>query len=507
MSGGESHPEPLVGPVVLIGPPGAGKSTVGALAARRLGLPFLDLDDEIARAAGSSVDELFVAEGETSFRVREAAALHAALDGRNVVIAAGAGVVDAAPNRTALARAHVIWLDVDDDTALLRLAGARPWLPADREEQRTAYRLREARRRALRATLAAARVDGRAAPDVAAAALSDVVAALPLPVAEWRGDALAEPRVVERAAAEPSGLVAGGLALIDDGVPQAVPGVRLPGGERSKTTAGLERVLRVLHASYGRARARQDAEPIVAVGGGAFLDVVGTAAALWRRGTPWIAVPTTPLAMADAALGGKTALDLDDTKNALGAFHAPDETQLWLGFLASASAVQLADGQAEALKHAWLTGTPLEDKAEPARWVRRSLAIKAGVVARDPRERGLRRALNLGHTVGHALERVHGLSHGEAVRRGLLATLWLSEELLGLDRAVSSWLRPTVAALGPLPPFALDAERAQQALSRDKKGGRFVLLAALGRPVLVTPPAALVPEALAVAARGTELPP
>ncbi len=487
-------PLPLVGPVVLVGPPGAGKSTVGALAAARLGLPFVDLDLEIGRAAGTSADEVFAGEGETSFRVREAAALSALIDGRNALIAAGAGVVDAAPNRALLDRAHVLWLDVDDDTALARLAGARPWLPEDRAAQRVAYRLREGRRRALRATLARARVDGRGTPEHTAGAIAEVVAALPLPASRWRGDVLELANVVDRSADPLPSVLEGALTFVDEGAPTSLPGLRLPGGEAHKSAAGLERVLRALdeHAAVG---------PIVAVGGGAFLDLVGTAAALWRRGTPWIAVPSTPLAMADAAIGGKTAIDVRDTKNAAGAFHAPLETRLSLGLLRGASPAMITDGLAEALKHAWLVGEALDHERDPARWVRSSLAIKAGVVARDPRERGLRTALNLGHTVGHALERVHGLSHGEAVRRGLLSALWLSERVLGLDAAVSSMLRASVARLGALPPLALDEGRALATLRRDKKGGRFVLLAALGRPVLLTPPDEAVRAALAEAAR------
>ncbi len=486
---------PLVGPVVLVGPPGAGKSTVGALAAARLGLPFVDLDEEIGRAAGARVDDVFAGEGETSFRVREASALAAVVDGRNAVIAAGAGVVDAAPNRALLARAHVVWLDVDDDTALARLRGARPWLPEDREAQRVAYRLREGQRRALRATLAGARVDGRAAPNESARALAEVVAALPLPLAEWRHARLDDVNVVDRGDDALELVVQGGVTLVDAGVPTPLPGVRLPGGEAHKSVAGLERMVRALdeHGGVG---------PIVAVGGGAFLDVAGTAAALWRRGTPWIAVPTTPLAMADAAVGGKTALDVGTTKNAAGAFHAPIETRLSFGLLQGVSPAMIADGLAEALKHAWLVGEPLDGAGTPARWVRRSLAVKAGVVARDPRERGLRAALNLGHTVGHALERVHGLSHGEAVRRGLVAALWLSERTLGLPPSVSSMLRASLARLGPLAPLALDEPRALEALRKDKKGGRFVLLAALGRPVLATPSQEAVRAALEQAARG-----
>ena len=494
---------PLLGPVVLVGPPGAGKSTAGARAAALLGLPFLDLDDEIGRVAGQSVDALFAAEGETSFRVREAQALALALDGRNLLIAAGGGVVDAAPNRARLQRAHVIWLDVDDDTALLRLAGARPWLPADDDARRSVYRLREAGRRPLRAELAHARVDGRGPVEGVARELAELIAQRPLPVEEWRGDTLADGRVVDWSARPLAEVVAGGFGVVDAGVPQDVPGLRLPGGEGEKTLAGLERTLRaLLVAPHGSA--------IVAVGGGAFLDRVGAAAALLRRGTPWIAVPTTPLAMADAGLGGKTALNLDDTKNPVGAFHPPEQTRLWLPFLQSCSDAMRVDGLAEALKHAWLTGQPLvgpwEGAEDLARWVRQSVAVKAGVVMRDPRERGLRSALNLGHTVGHALERVAGLSHGEAVRRGLLAALWLSERALGLEPAVATWMRQMHAALGPLPPLAVDEARALTALRQDKKGGRFVLLAALGRPVLATPPAELVSAALGVALAGSGAP-
>jgi 3-dehydroquinate synthase len=165
----------------------------------------------------------------------------------------------------------------------------------------------------------------------------------------------------------------------------------------------------------------------------ALLDTVG-AAALLRRGT-MDRGPHHPLAMADAGRC-KTAFNLDDNKNRLAPSTAAADAAL-AGF--TAPAPRLTDGLAEALKHAWLTGAaleaPFDGPSDIARWVRQSVAVKAGVVMRDPREHGLRTALNLGHTIGHAIERVANLSHGEAVRRGLLAALWLSERLKARARA------------------------------------------------------------------------
>ncbi len=512
----------LKGPVVLLGPPGVGKSTAGRAAADRLGMRFVDLDAAIARGAaatpgGLSREERSVAaatarifreEGEVSFRARELRALDAALDGSDVVIAAGAGVVDTAPGRALLAeRALCVGLDVDAAVALERLSSSpRPWLPAgDRARARAVYEAREAPRRAARASLRASSgsgfVDGDGDRDHVAAALAAVVAGLrPVRCASL------EPEVVvaDGAALAPGALLpAGAVVVVEDVVAKLHPfhaDLVFTGGEGAKTLAHVERIA---HALLERGISRDAV--IVAAGGGAFLDAVGLASSLVLRGVRWWAVPTTLLAMADAGVGGKTAVNALGRKNQLGAFHPPERTVVDVRFLETLGEDAMRAGRAEMLKHDLLAAdAPADGRAPPAEGalaaaVARSLSLKLGVARKDPRERGLRAVLNLGHTVAHALEAVTGIGHGDAVRYGLAAMLRLSAAHAGLDAAAAAAMR---ARLGPLPPLLVDVERALAALAADKKGGRFVLLRAPGLPVSATPPRDDVVDAVRAITRG-----
>ena len=243
----------------------------------------------------------------------------------------------------------------------------------------------------------------------------------------------------------------------------------LPAGEAAKTIAACERLWRDL---------RLDREGVlVALGGGSTTDTAGFVAATYLRGIDWVAVPTTLVGQVDAAIGGKTAVDVPEGKNLVGAFHWPSRAVVDPGLLQTLPPGERRNGLAEAVKTGLLAGEPLWELAEPE-LVRRCAAFKAGICVRDPRERGPRTVLNLGHTFAHALEAgcAFELPHGDAVALGLLAALRLS----GLDTGVvEDVLHPA--------PVPADRERAWAALARDKKsaGGRprLVLLEAPGRPV------------------------
>ena len=217
----------------------------------------------------------------------------------------------------------------------------------------------------------------------------------------------------------------------------------------------------------------------MAFGGGSTTDVAGFAAATWLRGIGWIAVPTTLVGQIDAAVGGKTGIDLPAGKNLVGAFHWPARTVVDPALLETLPGRERRAGLAEAVKTGLLAGEPLWELPEPE-LVRRCAAFKCAVCLRDPLEHGERAILNLGHTFAHALETASGytLPHGEAVALGLTAALRLS----GLSeeaRTVEELLRPD--------PAPVDADRAWEALLRDKKAvdgdPRLVLLEAPGRPV------------------------
>jgi 3-dehydroquinate synthase len=289
-------------------------------------------------------------------------------------------------------------------------------------------------------------------------------------------------------------LFAGGVASLD---PRPL---FVPDGEAAKTWNVLGRLLEELV----RRGLRRDGG-VVALGGGTVGDVAGLAAALALRGVPVVQAPTTLLAASDSALGGKTAVDLPSGKNLVGAFHAPRLVVVDTSTLETLPSRVYRSGLAEVVKTSMLDAAfcramarleaPLAAR-EPgavAEAVRRALGVKARAVTRDPFERtGQRAALNLGHTVGHALETASGrrLQHGEAVAWGLLAALRLSVTRGGLAPGLAEALAACVIRLvSPPRPSAAAVHGVSALLGADKKadraGLRAILLARPGRAVLV----------------------
>jgi len=240
---------------------------------------------------------------------------------------------------------------------------------------------------------------------------------------------------------------------------------------------------------------------VVAVGGGTVGDLAGFAASAWMRGVDWGLVPTTLLAMVDGAVGGKTAVNLPEGKNLVGAFWQPSWVVADTRLLATLPAAEWGCGWAEAVKHGAAldagylgrleayAASPAGDEAALDRLVAESCRLKAAAVGPDERDgTGLRERLNFGHSLGHAYERLSGYAwrHGEAVAAGLRAELALSVRLAGLPAGEAGRVDRLLARLGlPPRPGAWPKADVADALRRDKKnsGGRLrlVLLEALGR--------------------------
>jgi shikimate kinase/3-dehydroquinate synthase len=441
---------------------GSGKTTVGRVVAERLGRDFVDLDVEIESRTGASIVELFSSRGEAGFREVEEQVAHAVLAGSEpVVVALGGGAVLSVTTREELsARAFTVLLDVDTETAWSRVAGSDRPLAGRPEEFHALHRERQP----LYEEVADAHAHEPDGTVLAAAGVHVELGSIDLLEELVPGD--------------------GAVELVADAHVAGIHGVRaqlalgardaaqheVPAGEAAKSTASLERLWSLL-------RIGRDGS-IVALGGGCTTDVVGFAAATYMRGVDWAAVPTSLVGQVDAAIGGKTAIDLPGAKNAVGAFHWPAAVVIDPSLLETLPDEERLNGMAEVVKTGLLVGEPLWELAEPE-MVRRCAAVKAAICLDDPHDRGRRNVLNLGHTFAHALEAAAGyrLSHGRAVALGLLAALRLS----GLPDEVATVER----VLAP-EPVAVDRDAAWTALGRDKKarGGspRLVLLEAPGSP-------------------------
>jgi len=448
--------------LALIGFMGAGKTTLGAQAAERLGRELVDVDAEVERATGRSVAELFAAEGEEVFRRHEEAhALAAFGSAEPAVIALGGGALGSQRTREALAaRALTVLVEVDPDEAWARASSAGRPLARDRAAFDRLHREREPVYRD------AADATARDRDDVLLAAAGVRVG---IGLLELLGELVpGEADVALAADAHVLGIH--GTTVQPALGARLSATVELLSGEPAKTAAACERLWRAL-------RLGRDGV-LVALGGGSATDAAGFVAATYLRGIDWVAVPTTLVGQVDAAIGGKTGIDLPEGKNLVGAFHWPAAAIVDPAVLETLPPNERRNGLAEAVKTGLLAGEPLWELPEPE-LVRRCAAFKAAICVRDPLEHGPRTGLNLGHTFAHALETAadYELAHGDAVALGLLAALRLS----GLDTSVvEQVLRPR--------PVQADRDRAWAALARDKKARgsrpRLVLLEAPGRPLV-----------------------
>jgi len=266
-------------------------------------------------------------------------------------------------------------------------------------------------------------------------------------------------------------------------------------GEKHKTLGSVERLLREMAKAGG-----DRGSLLIAFGGGIVGDVGGFLAAIYMRGIPYIQVPTTFLAQVDSSVGGKTGVNLPEGKNLVGSFHHPLAVFADIGVLGTLPDRELRAGLMESVKAGIIRDRSLvrfmEDHVDEVlgrdakaleKVIAASIRMKAGVVNKDERENGLRMILNLGHTVGHALEQATQyklLLHGEAVGWGMLAALWLARKRGTISGSQFARLERLIHLYGPLPTLKQRAAKIVAATGSDKKnvGGvkRFVLPVGIG---------------------------
>lgn len=488
--------------LVITGFMGTGKTSVGETVARRLSRPFVDMDAEIEARAGKSIRRIFEEDGEAAFRRLESALCKELSATTDRVIATGGGALVDAENRAALMRSgQVICLTIEPVEVLNRVGDdeTRPLLNGS-DPEGAVRRLMEARESAYARIPWQVETTGRSieavVDEVMKLAASRILRvshpsgsyeiAIGSGLLDYAGGAV-------RALGLPVGTL---VALVTNDVvgplyaDDVIASLRGAGlqpfvhtlrdGEAHKRLASVREIYDAcLSAGMDRGGA------VVALGGGVTGDIAGFAAATYMRGVRFVPLPTSLLAMTDASVGGKTGVDLPQGKNLVGAFKQPERVLIDVDVLHTLPEAEFRSGMAEVIKHG-VIGEPVLFEAlaggppdgvltlDPA-LLARSIWVKIEIVEQDPFEGGRRAVLNLGHTAGHALERLSGftLRHGEAVSIGLVVVARIAEHMgraeTGLVERIAAVLR-TWGLPVTCPPYAVSS--ILEAMTHDKKKRR-----------------------------------
>ncbi len=534
---------------------GAGKTTIGRILARKLGLRFVDSDHEIEARTGATIPWIFEIEGEASFRRREAEVIRDLSAQEGIVMATGGGAILNADSRAYLKeRGTVVYLRASVSNILARTSHDknRPLLqtadPRRKLEELTSQRephylevadiVIDTGRPNVQSMVQTilmqlASLECEASPNCVIYAepsmneQSKMLLSVDLdersyPIAIGPGlladaDALLrhisghKVAIVTNTTVAPLYLGRLQAALASDG--REVISIVLPDGEEYKNWASLMQIFDALLANKCDRKTT-----LVALGGGVIGDLTGYAAASYMRGIGFVQVPTTLLAQVDSSVGGKTGINHPLGKNMIGAFYQPRAVIADTSTLETLPARELSAGLAEVIKHGaiidaaffdWIEANMAKlmarDKGALAYAIARSCEIKADVVRQDEREGGLRAILNFGHTFGHAIEAGLGYGHwlhGEAVGCGMVMAADLSCRMGYIDQAAVERVRKLVAAAGlPVKAPDLGVARWLELMEVDKKneGGaiKFILLKPLGSPSITSAPHELVLATLA----------
>ena len=484
----------------LYGPPGTGKSTVGKKIAHNLKLPFIDLDRVIETNAGMSIPQIMEQHGETAFRDMETAALKSLTAEKEHVVALGGGALLRDENRAfAESNGRVLLLMAELPTLLDRIQhepGKRPLLAGDLKNKLTT--LLEKRKEHYASFPLQHHVDNKPAEQnarevqiklgrhhLSAMGEYDVVVGSVFNVPDLQNSIIVTDENVAKHHLEKIQSLFNAKAVI------------VPAGEEHKN---LETVSHLWKAFLENGLDRKST--VIALGGGVIGDMTGFAAATYMRGIDWIGIPTTLLSMVDASLGGKTGFDLPEGKNLIGSFHPPKLVIADPSLLLTLTERELRSGMAEVVKHGIISAPDLFAmcqrgmdwvKANLEDVVKHAMAVKIKVIEEDPYEKGFRAALNLGHTVGHAVELVSKfeLRHGEAIAIGTAAEARYAARVGLTSKSTVEAIESTLSKLG-LPihiPEEMPREKIIQAMRVDKKKNaksiRFALPVEVGRVELV----------------------
>lgn len=505
--------------IYLYGPPYSGKSSAGALLAAALDLPFIDLDHEIEKQTSLLIPQIFQDSGEEGFRQRESEVLAQIIQGKPAVVALGGGALLAEENRRRVeAKGPVICLNPPVETLLERAAndsGIRPLLHVTSADltntSKVTERLSELlEKRALHyASFHKIINSNQSGPE----ALADL-AQIELGRFHVRGMGNPYEVLVRVGLRNQLGEIFSGqnlhgpIALLSDlqvaqlhsdaiaqkisSAGYTVARLVFPAGEKNKTISTAAQIWQGMLDQGVERRST-----LIALGGGITTDLGGYAAAAYMRGIAWVAMPTSLLGMVDASIGGKTGVDLENGKNIVGAFHPPRLVLVDPDFLNTLPEAEFNNGMAEVIKAGIIGDEVLFQLCSQGRAVTqsqlqeviaRAIAVKVKVIQNDPFESGSRAVLNLGHTLGHALEATSGyhIRHGEAIATGIVAAARIAERRglseVGLVEKISGALRSYNLPVDLLP--TIPVQPLLEAMRKDKKRSsgvhRFVLPQRIG---------------------------
>jgi shikimate kinase / 3-dehydroquinate synthase len=493
--------------IILCGFMATGKTTVGQEVASRLGRPFIDMDDVLVQRLGAPIADVFTRHGEARFRRAENALCQELSTPRGAVIAAGGGAIVSVENRLALSRGGLlICLTCSPQECLCRIGDptSRPMLNGGEPAARLVQVMAE--REPIYA----------AVPRQVDTTHLSVAQAAERIVALYERDARIQIQPVRHDSgaydiAYGDGVLAqigeivrqrglsGQVAVITNTVVGPLWGERvthslekagfkpivlqIADGEPAKTLATVASLYDQL-AAAGLERS----EAVLALGGGVVGDIAGFVAATYLRGVPFVQAPTTVLSMVDSSVGGKVAVDHVRGKNLIGAFKQPVVVVADLATLLTLPAAERRSGLAEVIKHGLIAAPDILDRAEQdnaldlAWLIPRAVLVKVEIVQEDPFEQGRRAELNLGHTFGHALEKLSGYSlrHGEAVSIGMIAACCVAARMGICSSDLPARMEAVLRRVGlPVRHAGYAPEAIWEAMSRDKKRKagrlRFVL--------------------------------
>lgn len=486
--------------IILTGFMGVGKSTVGAIVALMLKREFVDMDCLLEARASMTIAQIFAKQGEAAFRALERQLAFELAQRKTLVIATGGGTLIDAEVRAALGGSGKIFCLNADAAALhfrLTASGERPLAPNWQE-------LYAARREVYARMPHQIETMGKTPEQLASEiiALDETALYVKTPVGGYPivlGDGLLKqiPKDAERLGLTGHVIVVSNetvAPLYGEALVKSLPRadlITVPDGEKHKTL-GTVRQLYDAMLAHGADRS----STLLALGGGVIGDMAGFAAATYMRGIRFVQAPTSLLAMVDASVGGKVGVDLPQGKNLIGAFKQPETVLLDTDTLKTLPETQWRCGMAEVIKHGLIAQPALLEPElwapeQAARLLRQAIQVKIDVVAADPFEHGIRAHLNLGHTFGHAIEKVtqFAVPHGEAVAIGIVKAALLSRNLGMIDDALVSRIQRLLRHIGLPTDIQLDAERWYAAMATDKKWKagvpRLVLLKGVGAATVI----------------------